>query len=68
MVGDTADDFAGGMIYNNSGDYLRFDSDNAERLRITGANFMFNQTDSNPLATLKLRAVMLSVLIVIMVM
>ena len=52
MVGDTADDFAGGMIYNNSGDYLRFDSDNAERLRITGANFMFNQTDSNPLATL----------------
>ena len=53
LMGDTGDDFAGGIIYNNSGDYLRFDSDNAERLRITGANFMFNQTDSNPLATLE---------------
>jgi hypothetical protein len=53
LMGDTDDDFAGGMIYNNSGNYLRFDSDNGERLRITGADFMFNATTSNPLAVIQ---------------
>ena len=52
LMGDTDDDFAGGIIYNNSGDYLRFDSDNQERLRISGADFMFNQTTSSPLAVI----------------
>jgi hypothetical protein len=34
LIGDTDDDFVGGMIYNNSSNYLRFDSNNAEKMRL----------------------------------
>jgi hypothetical protein len=36
LIGDTDDDFVGGMIYNNSSNYLRFDSNNAEKMRLEG--------------------------------
>jgi len=34
LLGDTDDDFVGGMIYNNNSDYLAFNSGNAEAMRI----------------------------------
>ena len=34
LIGDTDDDFVGGMIYSNSANYLRFDANNAERMRL----------------------------------
>jgi len=34
LFGDTDDDFVGGMIYNNNANYLYFNSNNAERMRI----------------------------------
>jgi hypothetical protein len=36
LIGDADDDFVGGMIYNNSSNYLRFDSNNAEKMRLEG--------------------------------
>ena len=35
LLGDTDDDFVGGMIYNNNLDYLTLHADNAERLRVS---------------------------------
>jgi hypothetical protein len=34
LFGDTADDFVGGMIYNNNDNYLYFTSNNSEAMRI----------------------------------
>ena len=36
LIGDTDDDFVGGMIYNNGSNYLRFDANNAEKMRLEG--------------------------------
>ena len=41
VLGDTADDDRGGILYNNSGDYLYFLSNAAERMRIdSGGNLL----------------------------
>ena len=48
LLGDTDDDFVGGIIYNNNSDYLAFNSANAERMRIDSSGNLLVGTASSP--------------------
>jgi hypothetical protein len=45
VLGDTADDDKGGILYNNTSDYLYFLSNGSERMRIDSAGSMTITTD-----------------------
>jgi len=48
LLGDTDDDFVGGMIYDNSTNHLQFNSNDAERFRVASdGTFMIAQTSDN---------------------
>lgn len=41
LLGDTDDDFVGGMIYDNSTNHLQFNSGDAERVRVNSSGDLF---------------------------
>ena len=53
VMGDTADDDQGGIIYNNSGDYLYFRAGDAERMRIDSNGDLLVNCTSLPSASVK---------------
>ena len=49
VMGDTSDDDRGAVLYNNNGDYMYFQTDTAERMRIdSSGNLIIGTTNSNP--------------------
>ena len=53
LLGDTDDDFVGGMIYDNSTNHLQFNSGDAERMRIDSSGNLLVGTTGLPSLTNK---------------